>query len=200
MGKRKFQDYIPDECHRRYTCLHCRAHLANHDELISKVQSVNHFVKLRSLNEYVNECSVVWFSFIVLSRKSRKSISLQQSVSHGLCVTVSSMQFLRACITGLCFLCSEWTLAVAEPRRDSCWPGYMLWQISTAVRVKQPLDGNMYECVHILLLLPVPTIFLVKGVYSTAWTNTYSLFWGCVAIHVPLYRAHPLFSLPHLPL
>lgn len=36
MGKRKFQDYIPDECHRRYTCLHCRAHLANHDELISK--------------------------------------------------------------------------------------------------------------------------------------------------------------------
>lgn len=37
MGKRKFQDYISDECHRRYSCVHCRAHLANHDELISKV-------------------------------------------------------------------------------------------------------------------------------------------------------------------
>jgi hypothetical protein len=36
MGKRKFQDYISDECHRRYSCVHCRAHLANHDELISK--------------------------------------------------------------------------------------------------------------------------------------------------------------------
>ncbi|XP_003388903.1 PREDICTED: protein yippee-like 1 [Amphimedon queenslandica] len=36
MGKRKFQDYLPDLCHRRYICVHCRAHLANHDELISK--------------------------------------------------------------------------------------------------------------------------------------------------------------------
>ena len=37
MGRRKFRDYIPDACHRRYSCVHCRAHLANHDELISKV-------------------------------------------------------------------------------------------------------------------------------------------------------------------
>jgi hypothetical protein len=37
MGKRKFQEFLPDECHRRYCCVHCRAHLANHDELISKV-------------------------------------------------------------------------------------------------------------------------------------------------------------------
>jgi hypothetical protein len=36
MGKRKFQEFLPDECHRRYCCVHCRAHLANHDELISK--------------------------------------------------------------------------------------------------------------------------------------------------------------------
>ena len=39
MGKRKFQDYLPDQCHRRYSCVHCRAHLANHDELISKVKT-----------------------------------------------------------------------------------------------------------------------------------------------------------------
>ncbi|MBN3321511.1 YPEL3 protein, partial [Atractosteus spatula] len=30
-----FQAYL-DTCHRRYSCVHCRAHLANHDELISK--------------------------------------------------------------------------------------------------------------------------------------------------------------------
>ncbi|KAL1266431.1 hypothetical protein QQF64_002106 [Cirrhinus molitorella] len=27
--------YLPN-CHRTYSCIHCRAHLANHDELISK--------------------------------------------------------------------------------------------------------------------------------------------------------------------
>ena len=32
----KFQDYLPDQCHRRYCCAHCRAHLADHDDLISK--------------------------------------------------------------------------------------------------------------------------------------------------------------------
>ncbi|KAH1170886.1 hypothetical protein KIL84_006504 [Mauremys mutica] len=31
-----FQAYL-DNCHRRYSCVHCRAHLANHDDLISKV-------------------------------------------------------------------------------------------------------------------------------------------------------------------
>ncbi|KAG8234164.1 hypothetical protein J437_LFUL014954 [Ladona fulva] len=30
-----FQAYLP-ACHRTYSCIHCRAHLANHDELISK--------------------------------------------------------------------------------------------------------------------------------------------------------------------
>jgi len=30
-----FRAYLPD-CHRTYSCVHCRAHLANHDELISK--------------------------------------------------------------------------------------------------------------------------------------------------------------------
>lgn len=30
-----FQAYLPN-CHRRYSCIHCRAHLANHDDLISK--------------------------------------------------------------------------------------------------------------------------------------------------------------------
>lgn len=34
-----FQAYLPECCHRTYSCVHCRAHLANHDELISKVLS-----------------------------------------------------------------------------------------------------------------------------------------------------------------
>lgn len=35
-----FQAYLPS-CHRTYSCIHCRAHLANHDELISKVTGGN---------------------------------------------------------------------------------------------------------------------------------------------------------------
>ncbi|XP_006012990.3 protein yippee-like 2 [Latimeria chalumnae] len=30
-----FRSYLT-ACHRTYSCIHCRAHLANHDELISK--------------------------------------------------------------------------------------------------------------------------------------------------------------------
>ena len=35
-----FQAYLPS-CHRTYSCIHCRAHLANHDELISKVRQLS---------------------------------------------------------------------------------------------------------------------------------------------------------------
>lgn len=35
-----FQAYLPS-CHRTYSCIHCRAHLANHDELISKVRRLH---------------------------------------------------------------------------------------------------------------------------------------------------------------
>jgi len=34
---RTFQAYLPEESLRTYSCIHCRAHLASHDELISKV-------------------------------------------------------------------------------------------------------------------------------------------------------------------
>lgn len=52
MGKRKFQDFIPDECHRRYSCVHCRAHLASHDELISKVRIAWQLVEARPMYPY----------------------------------------------------------------------------------------------------------------------------------------------------
>jgi len=35
------QNYF-NNCHRIYSCIHCRAHLANHDELISKLFQGNH--------------------------------------------------------------------------------------------------------------------------------------------------------------
>ena len=31
-----FRDYLPSSAHRIYSCAHCRAHLADHDDLISK--------------------------------------------------------------------------------------------------------------------------------------------------------------------
>ena len=34
-----FYKYLPDDCHRTYSCAHCQANLANHDELISKVHN-----------------------------------------------------------------------------------------------------------------------------------------------------------------
>lgn len=40
-----FQAYLPN-CHRTYSCIHCRAHLANHDELISKVS----YIKIININ------------------------------------------------------------------------------------------------------------------------------------------------------
>ncbi|NXP76604.1 YPEL1 protein, partial [Ramphastos sulfuratus] len=44
-----FQAYLPN-CHRTYSCIHCRAHLANHDELISKASykgnSLVHFMEV----------------------------------------------------------------------------------------------------------------------------------------------------------
>lgn len=33
-----FQAYLPP-ANRTYSCVHCRAHLASHDELISKVSA-----------------------------------------------------------------------------------------------------------------------------------------------------------------
>lgn len=49
-----FQAYLPPKCHRTYSCVHCRAHLANHDELISKVTKL--FVYFLLLLKFL-----IWF-------------------------------------------------------------------------------------------------------------------------------------------
>ena len=37
MVKSKFQEYLTRDCYRTYSCVHCRAHLAGHASLVSKV-------------------------------------------------------------------------------------------------------------------------------------------------------------------
>ena len=60
MGRSKFQDYLPDECYRKYSCRHCRANLASHDELISKVRHWVFSVYETSYPIYVSpQCSSV---------------------------------------------------------------------------------------------------------------------------------------------
>lgn len=54
-----FQAYLPN-CHRTYSCIHCRAHLANHDELISKVSKTNtgtHILARIQANTHTHTCA-----------------------------------------------------------------------------------------------------------------------------------------------
>lgn len=91
MGRRKFRDYIPDACHRRYSCVHCRAHLANHDELISKVsitcwQCTTYETHTRYYipvvyTEYIHCLYSLTLTYAVISRQPRQSLPVQPSVS-----------------------------------------------------------------------------------------------------------------------
>lgn len=48
-----FRAYLPTTAYRKYSCVHCRAHLASHDDLISKVaiysEKVLNFIYLYTL-------------------------------------------------------------------------------------------------------------------------------------------------------
>ena len=97
-----FQAYLPD-CHRTYSCVHCRAHLANHDELISKVfhclfayhctipyggtkqiqlESFHRcwwtrfffFIFMSSMNR-INDCSIVWLFDCSLSKAAKVALT-----------------------------------------------------------------------------------------------------------------------------
>ena len=48
-----FRAYLPS-CHRTYSCVHCRAHLANHDELISKSFQGSQGMKIIKLHFIIN--------------------------------------------------------------------------------------------------------------------------------------------------
>ncbi|EPQ19276.1 Protein yippee-like 4 [Myotis brandtii] len=50
-----FRSYLP-RCHRTYSCIHCRAHLAKHDELISKEQAFETSQKYKE-GKYIIEMS-----------------------------------------------------------------------------------------------------------------------------------------------
>lgn len=77
-----YRTYLKD-CHRRYSCVHCRAHLANHDELISKVISTPH------------SSDTLWtpadcFIVVVVPGQPGQSLPLQQSVSLTLVCTTTA--------------------------------------------------------------------------------------------------------------
>ena len=67
-----FQLYLPAKTHRTYSCLHCRAQLANHDELISKVGEE----KEETFERRVTYAPLP-LVLSVISRQSRPSVPLQ---------------------------------------------------------------------------------------------------------------------------
>lgn len=83
-----FQAYL-DSCHRRYSCVHCRAHLANHDELISKVTFfVNIFLSklffclILCAKSYCKIVLIIVICLSVISRKPGTGVSVQLCVSN----------------------------------------------------------------------------------------------------------------------
>lgn len=60
-----FQAYLPPS-NRTYSCVHCRAHLASHDELISKVNKTASRIQLSSIDLAFGEC----WSLLLLSIES----------------------------------------------------------------------------------------------------------------------------------
>lgn len=81
-----FRAYLPANSYRKYSCVHCRAHLASHDDLISKVRAISYENSL-SWSE-IHKLFKPWRLFytylflLVFSRQPRESISFQFSVSH----------------------------------------------------------------------------------------------------------------------
>lgn len=59
-----FQAYLPP-AHRTYSCIHCRAHLASHDELISKVSRITSRLLLYQL-PYIYISVVFSFGALIL--------------------------------------------------------------------------------------------------------------------------------------
>lgn len=61
-----FRAYLPANSYRKYSCVHCRAHLASHDDLISKVRSSLLARKL-SVQNNCSYFSTNWHEFSLYS-------------------------------------------------------------------------------------------------------------------------------------
>ncbi|KAG8264309.1 hypothetical protein J6590_014598 [Homalodisca vitripennis] len=75
-----FQAYLP-HCHRTYSCIHCRAHLANHDELISKgchrtYSCIHCRAHLANHDELISKVSVLYYSRVVTERTRASTAGL----------------------------------------------------------------------------------------------------------------------------
>ncbi|KAA0704118.1 POM 121 Nuclear envelope pore membrane protein [Triplophysa tibetana] len=75
-----FQAYLPD-CHRTYSCIHCRAHLANHDELISKAHPSLDISRI--VNGFLEKA-------VFFSREPRQGLPLQFSVNSSTAILPAS--------------------------------------------------------------------------------------------------------------
>lgn len=68
-----FQAYLPN-CHRTYSCIHCRAHLANHDELISKASGL-----FRDLMNYFSTKMVIIASLLPVDKGCKSNAYFKAS-------------------------------------------------------------------------------------------------------------------------
>ena len=79
-----FRAYLPTSAYRKYSCVHCRAHLASHDDLISKVrQSLKNSTLLIALGDFFFPVRIIVYSlYLVISRQPRTCLFIQFSVSN----------------------------------------------------------------------------------------------------------------------
>ncbi len=135
-----FQAYL-DSCHRRYSCVHCRAHLANHDDLISKVRVplcdfcgtfTARFVNCNAV--CIKDSRVCLFS--VISRQSRTCLPVQFCVSFTSGKKISELEshcdWRNSWLNSLWFQgeCGLWpSRRKAAADRSSCCGWYLLREL-----------------------------------------------------------------------
>ncbi|XP_072099861.1 protein yippee-like 3 isoform X1 [Mobula birostris] len=114
-----FQAYLPT-CHRTYSCIHCRAHLANHDELISKMRVQRRFARM-----------IPGTKGLFKGAKAELTCSTQLKTDRILDVGCSSV----------CHQELMW--AVDQLRSEFYSQACMRWRIYTVKTVKPRWAGNM---------------------------------------------------------
>ncbi len=93
-----FQAYLPS-CHRTYSCIHCRAHLANHDELISKVpQFTTHPVLpvLHWSHPAASRMTFIWSIYIYIHEKGyRELLSCAINLPAAMCGAIMKVNWRK---------------------------------------------------------------------------------------------------------
>lgn len=137
-----FQAYL-DSCERKYSCVHCRAHLASHDELLSKVRYIG------LLLFYCSRTTGSWYHWIpvlfllVFPRQPGTGLLIQLCVSPcPLKAALSGRSVWATGFTSVPTVISGWMWAAGRLRSASCWQGCTRWRIFTARAATPPWAGN----------------------------------------------------------